>query len=126
VPVQKTAFAASTQEFYKYGVITPLSEELVTTSDPAAVPVINRTVLGGLGKGIDTQILTPTIALSAGNNPASILNGSTEITTTGTTAAQIAADLAGMLAAVTSPGRSCNRCFSGTMSRSGRCAGWRG
>jgi HK97 family phage major capsid protein len=104
VPVQKTAFAASTQEFYKYGVITPLSEELVTTSDPAAVPVINRTVLGGLGKGIDTQILTPTIALSAGNNPASILNGSTEITTTGTTAAQIAADLAGMLAAVTSPG----------------------
>jgi hypothetical protein len=104
VPVQKTAYAISIEEFYKFGVITAFTEELATTSDPAAVPTINRTVLGGLAKGIDTQFLTPTIALSAGVNPASILNGATEITTTGTTAATIAADLAGMLAAVTTPG----------------------
>jgi hypothetical protein len=44
------------------------------------------------------------VAVSAGVNPASLLNGSTEVTTTGTTAAQIAADLAGLLAAVTTPG----------------------
>jgi hypothetical protein len=88
IPVQKTAFATSIEEFYKFGVITPLAEELVTTSDPAATPTINRFVLGGLGRGVDTQFLTPTIALSAGVNPASILNGATEITTTGTTSAQ--------------------------------------
>jgi HK97 family phage major capsid protein len=104
IPVQKTAYSTSTEENYKYGVIVPLSEELVTTSDPAAIPTINRTVLGGLAKAIDTQLLTPTVAVSAGVNPASILNGSTEITTTGSTAATIAADLAGMLAAVTTPG----------------------
>jgi HK97 family phage major capsid protein len=104
VPVQKTAYGTSTEEFYRYGVIVPLSEELVTTSDPAAIPTINRTVLGGLAKAIDTQLLTPTVALSAGVNPASILNGSTEITTTGTTSAQISADLAGMIAAVSTPG----------------------
>ena len=43
-------------------------------------------------------------ALSAGVNPAAVTNGSTEITTTGTTAAQIAADLAGMIAAITTAG----------------------
>jgi HK97 family phage major capsid protein len=104
VPVQKTAYATSTEEFYRYGVIVPLSEELVTTSDPAAIPTINRTVLGGLAKAIDTQLLTPTVALSAGVNPASILNGSTERTTTGSTAATIAANLASMLGSVTTPG----------------------
>jgi hypothetical protein len=104
IPVQKTAFSTSIEEFYKYGAITPLSEELVKTSSPAAESTINRTVIGGLSKGIDTQLLTPTVALSAGVQPASILAGSTEVTTTGTTSAAIAADLAGMLAAVTTPG----------------------
>jgi hypothetical protein len=61
-------------------------------------------VLGGLAKAIDTQLLTPTIALSAGVNPASILNGATEVVTTGTTSAQISADLAAMIAAITTPG----------------------
>jgi HK97 family phage major capsid protein len=104
IPVQKTAYATSVEENFKYGVITPLSEELVTTSDPAAVPTINRTILGELAKALDGQLLDPTVAVSAGVNPASVTNGSTEITTTGTTSAQIAADLAGLLAAVTTPG----------------------
>jgi HK97 family phage major capsid protein len=104
IPVQKTSFSTAVEENFKFGVIVPISEELVKTSDPAALPTINRLVLGGLAKSIDGQLLDPTVAVSAGVNPASILNGSTEITTTGTTAAQIAADLAGMLAAVTTPG----------------------
>jgi HK97 family phage major capsid protein len=104
IPVQATAFATSSEEFYKFGVIIPLSEELVTTSNPAAESTINRTVLGGLAKSIDGQLLDPTVTLSAGVNPASILAGSTEVVTTGSTAATIAADLAGMLAAVTTPG----------------------
>ena len=104
VPVQKTAFATIIEEHFKYGVIVPLSEELVKISSPDAEATIRRTVLGGLAAAIDNQFLLPTVAVSAGVNPASITNGATEITTTGTTAAQIAADLAGMLAAVTSPG----------------------
>jgi HK97 family phage major capsid protein len=104
VPVQLTAFATSIQEHYKYGTITALSRELMEVSTPEAEATIRRAVLGGLAASIDNQFLLPTVAVSAGVNPASITNGSTEITTTGTTAAQIAADLAGLLAAVTSPG----------------------
>lgn len=104
VPVQATAFATIIEEHFKYGVIVPLSQELFQFSNPSAEATIRRTVLGGLAAAIDNQLLLPTVAVSAGVNPASITNGSTEITTTGTTAAQIAADLAGMIAAVTTPG----------------------
>jgi HK97 family phage major capsid protein len=104
VPVQKTAFATSVEEHYLYGVIVPVTEELVALSNPDATSTITRTVLGGLAAAIDNQFLLPTVAVSAGLNPAAVTNGSTEITTTGTTSAQISADLAGMLAAVTAPG----------------------
>ena len=87
--------------------IVPLAEELVQVSSPDAEATVRRTVLGGLVASIDNQLLLSTVAVSAGVNPASVTNGATEITTTGATAAQIAADLAGMLAAVTRPGRSC-------------------
>ena len=103
IPVQKAAFATSIQEHYKYGVIVPLAEELVKLSTPSATTTVNRAVLGGLGKSIDNQFLLPTVAAVANVNPASITNGATEITSTGSTAAQIAADLAGMLAAITTP-----------------------
>jgi HK97 family phage major capsid protein len=104
IPVQKTDFATIVEEHFKYGVIVPLSEELVKLSRPDAEATTRRLVLGGLAASIDNQLLLPTVAVSAGVNPASVTNGSTEITTTGTTSAAISADLAGMLAAVTSPG----------------------
>jgi HK97 family phage major capsid protein len=104
VPVQATAFATIVEEHFKFGVIVMLAEELVTLSNPDAEATIRRTVLGGLAAAIDNQLLLPTVTVSAGVNPASILNGASETTTTGTTAAQISADLAAMLAAVTTPG----------------------
>jgi hypothetical protein len=104
VPVQKTAFATSVEEHYLFGVIVPLAEELVIMSTLDAEATIRCTVLGGLTASLDNQFLLPTVTASAGVNPAAVTAGSTEITTTGTTAAQIAADLAGMLAAVTTPG----------------------
>ena len=104
IPVQKTAFATSIQEHYKYGVIVPLSEELVKLSTPAAITTINRTVLGGLAKSIDVQFLDPTVAAVANVNPASITNGATAITSTGSTTAQITADLRSIGAAVTTTG----------------------
>jgi HK97 family phage major capsid protein len=104
IPVQKTAFATIVEEHFKYGVIVPLSEELVRLSTPSAEATVRRTVLGGLAAAIDNQFLLPTVAVSAGVNPASVTNGSTEVTTTGTTAAQMSADLAALIAAVTTPG----------------------
>lgn len=104
VPVQKTAFETIIEAHYKYGVIVLLSLELMKLSTPSAEETIRRAVLGGLATALDTQLLLPTVAASAGVNPASLTNGATEVTTTGTTSAQMAADLAAMLAAVTTPG----------------------
>lgn len=104
VPFGKTTFTTSIEENYKFGFGDSLTEELVKTSDPAALPTINRLVLGKLAKGIDTQLLTPTVALSAGVNPASVLNGGTAITSTGSTATAIKTDLRAMRAAVTTQG----------------------
>jgi HK97 family phage major capsid protein len=104
IPVQKTAFDTVTEAHYKFGVIVPLTKELVHISHPDAEATIRRTVLGGLAASLDNQFLLASVAASAGVNPASVTNGSTEITSTGTTAAQISADLAGLLAAVTTPG----------------------
>jgi hypothetical protein len=53
---------------------------------------------------LDGQFLTNTVTLSANLRPAAITNGATAITSTGSTAAQINADLAGMLAAITTGG----------------------
>ena len=104
IPVQKTAFETVISEHFKFGVIVPLTRELVHVSTPDAEATIRRAVLGGLAAALDNQFLLASVAVSAGVNPASVTNGSPETTSTGTTSAQIAADLAGMLAAVTTPG----------------------
>ena len=59
-----------------------------------AEATIRHTVLGGLAASLDNQFLLATVAAVANTNPAAMTNGSTEITSTGRTAAQIAADLA--------------------------------
>ena len=103
-PVQKTDFASVINEHFKFGVIVPLTNEVLRVSDLAAEKTIRDAVLGGLGAALDNQFLLASVAGSVGVSPASIANGSTEITTTGTTSAQIAADLAAMLAAITTAG----------------------
>src|SRR5688572_22839600 len=44
IPVQKTDFATIIEEHFKYGVIVPLSEELVRVSTPPAEATVRRTV----------------------------------------------------------------------------------
>ena len=65
---------------------------------------MRETVAAGVTAYLDAQFLTNTVTLSANLRPAAITNGATAITSTGTTAAQINADLAGMLAAITTDG----------------------
>src|SRR5262249_32697388 len=89
---------------FKFGVIVPLAQELLEFSRPDALTTIRRTVLGGLARSLDQQFLLPTVTAVAGVNPASITNGATEITSTGSTAAAIATDLKALLAANTTPG----------------------
>jgi HK97 family phage major capsid protein len=103
-PVAATAFDALSQEAYKASVIVVLSNELLRLGDPAAERSVRESVIAGVGAFLDAQLLTNTVTLVANTRPAAITNGATGVTSTGTTSAQISADLNGLLAAVTTNG----------------------
>jgi hypothetical protein len=103
-PVAVGAYDTLTQERYKAGKIVVLSEELLKLGDPDAERTVRETVIAGLAAYLDSQFLTNTVTLSADLRPAAITNGATAVTTTGTTAAQITADLRSLIAAVTTTG----------------------
>ena len=81
-----------------------LSNELLQLGNPAAERTVRETMIAGVGAFLDAQFLTNTVTLVANTRPAAITNGATAVTSTGTTAAQMNADLAALLAAVTTPG----------------------
>ena len=103
-PVAATAYDTLSQEAYKAGKIVVLSDELLRLGDPDAERTVRETVIAGVAAYLDSQFLTNTVTLSANLRPAAITNGATAVTSTGTTAAQINADLAGLLAAITTDG----------------------
>ena len=88
----------------KIGAITALTKELLVAGTPTTDQVVTRAVLGGLAAQLDLSFLDPTSGATAGR-PAAITNGATAITSTGSTAAAIAADLGSMLAAITTNGQ---------------------
>jgi HK97 family phage major capsid protein len=100
-PVAPLAYDTLSQEAYKASKIVVLSEELLELGDPDAERTVRETVIAGVAAFLDGQFLTNTVTLSADLRTAAITNGATAITSTGSTAAQISADLAGMLAAIT-------------------------
>ena len=103
-PVAATAYDTLGQEAYKSEVIVVLSNELLQLGNPAAERTVRQTTTTGVGAFLDAQLLTNTVTLVANTRPAAITNGATAVTSTGTTAAQTNADLAALLAAVTTPG----------------------
>ena len=103
-PVAATNYDTLYQEIYKAGEIVVLSQELLRASDPAAERTVTDTVVAGVAAYLDAQFLTPSVALIPNLQPASITHGATAITSSGTSAAQIAGDLAAMLAAIQTPG----------------------
>jgi HK97 family phage major capsid protein len=103
-PVAATAFDSLSQEAYKASVIVVLSRELLRIGDPDAERTVRQTTVAGVAAVLDSQFLTSTVTLIAGTRPAAVTAGATAITSTGSTAAQMNADLAAMLAAVTTPG----------------------
>jgi HK97 family phage major capsid protein len=105
-PVAAAAYDTMTQEAYKAGKIVVLSTELLRLGNPDVERTMRETVIAGVAAYLDGQFLTNTVTLSANLRPAVLTNGATAITSTGTTAAQINADLAGLLAAITTTGAS--------------------
>jgi HK97 family phage major capsid protein len=99
-PVQALGFAAATLPVSKLGIIVVITSELAKSSDPAALPLIERDLVAGIAQGSDAAFLDPASAAVPGDHPASITNGTTDVPSTGSTAAQVEADLIALIAAV--------------------------
>jgi HK97 family phage major capsid protein len=103
-PIAKGSYTALNQEYYKAAIITILSRELLRFASVDAELVISTAMIDAVAAFLDGQFLDPTITQIPQTRPASITNTGTAITSTGSTAAAIAADLGSMLAAISTAG----------------------
>lgn len=91
-PVGELAFQKTTLGYSKVAGIIVLSDELVKLSQPKAEDKARNDMIKQCAKFIDQQFIR--VAVSAGaNNPASITNGESSPSATGTTAAALRHDL---------------------------------
>lgn len=87
----------------KLGAIIPFTKELILAGTPTTEAIVGNTVLRGLAATNDRDFLLPTSGATAAH-PASITNGATEVVSTGSTAAEIQADLSALIAAIGTAG----------------------
>jgi hypothetical protein len=100
-PATQIDFTSVTNPPGKIGGIVPVSRELVKfVAAGGGEGVLQSAITGGLIAFVDKQFLDPAIALVVNDHPASITNGVTPITATGTTLADKAREvLAALFAA---------------------------
>jgi HK97 family phage major capsid protein len=96
-PVSEMAFDQITLLFNKVAGIVPVTEELFRFSSPAIEGIIRNSLRDSIAYLIDRDFLDPTKAVVTGVSPASITNGVTPITPTGTNADALRADLGTLL-----------------------------
>ncbi|MGN7878566.1 phage major capsid family protein [Ensifer sp. 22460] len=87
-PVSKMAFTSGSLASLKVASLAVITEELATSSDPAAEGVIRRDMLRSMAETIDVTLLDPANAGSAAS-PASITNGVVPISAGGDPAADL-------------------------------------
>lgn len=100
-PVSAMAFDQITLLFNKVAGIVPVTEELFRFSSPAIDAIIRNSLRDSIAYLLDRDFLDPSKAEVTGVSPASITNGVTAITATGTTADALRADLGTLLAEYT-------------------------
>lgn len=91
-PLTSMAFDTITMEFAKIAGIIPLTEELVRFSSPSAEALVREELANAIIQFMDSQFVDPTKAAND-VSPASITNGVTPVTATGTNVAAFQADL---------------------------------
>ena len=92
-PVTKMDFALVTLRWAKAAGIVVLTDELVRFSNPAAESVVRQDMIDAMTQFLDRQFVDPTVAEVVNVSPASITNGVTAITATGTNEAAFRADM---------------------------------
>jgi HK97 family phage major capsid protein/HK97 family phage prohead protease len=91
-PLSSLAFDSITLDFAKIAGIVVITEELARASDPAAEGLIRDDLTRSIVAFMDSQFVDPTKA-ATGISPASITNGVTALTPTGTTGTAFMSDL---------------------------------
>ena len=99
--VTKAAYATVTLPFSKAAGIIVLTEELVKLSTPSAEGLVREEMIAGMAQFLDTQLVDPTVAISANVSPASITNGASTAAASGVTSAAAKLDLATSVAVFT-------------------------
>lgn len=92
-PVSKLQFDTVSMPHAKVAVIVAITDELARMSTPSAEATVRQDLLETCAQFMDVNFLDPTIAASAGVSPGSITNGITGVDSTGSTVAQVTADL---------------------------------
>jgi HK97 family phage major capsid protein len=100
-PVSKGALDTVTLDFNKVAGLTFLTKELLRFSQPSAEQMMINSLTKAIIKLTDNDFLDPSKAAVTGVSPASITNGATSITASGTSADAFRADFADLLAQYT-------------------------
>jgi HK97 family phage major capsid protein len=92
-PVSAMDFDTVSLTWAKIAGIVVLTEELVRFSSPSAEAIVRDDMLKAIAAFKDAQFIDPTVAAVAGTNPASVTNGLTPVTSTGSSVAAVTADV---------------------------------
>lgn len=97
-PVSSATFDTVTLLFHKLAAIAVITDELAKFSSPSAEATVRQSLAAAIIYRMDRDLLDPSKAAVTGVNPASLTNGVTPTTATGTTADALRADLGTMMA----------------------------
>lgn len=98
-PLTALDFARTTLDELKVATISVVTEELIRKSSPSADLILRDALAAAVAERIDIDFINPAKAASAGVSPASITNGVTPISATGTgDADDIRADIRALMA----------------------------
>ena len=92
-PASSLTFDTVSLPWSKIAVIIALTEELVRFSSPSAVAVCQQDMVDTIAQYMNEQFISPSVAVSSGVRPASVLNGVTATPSTGSTVAAIMTDV---------------------------------
>ena len=95
-PVGTLSFDEVTLRWAKAAGIIVLTEELIRQSNPAAEGLVRADMIAGIAQFLDGQFVDPAVVAVSNVSPASITNGVTPVSATGTDAAALRADVATM------------------------------
>lgn len=97
-PLTKYDFTTVTLQWAKVGAISVLTEETMRFADPSAERLVRDSLAASLIAKLDVDFVDPTKAAVANVSPASITNGVTELSSSGSDADAVRADIRALFA----------------------------